>query len=70
MCTKYHKKKKSYRKIKIILLFQKIIPIVDNVEYLLLRNNIDHFDIVEKLLDPNYHLAKLIIKCLQPDMTI
>ncbi|GAB1868887.1 Kynurenine formamidase [Camponotus japonicus] len=49
---------------------KKIIPIVDNVEYLLLRNNIDHFDIVEKLLDPNYHLAKLIIKCLQPDMTI
>ncbi|KAL6448153.1 hypothetical protein ACFW04_000281 [Cataglyphis niger] len=46
---------------------QKIIPIVDNVEYLLLRNNIDHFDIVEKLLDPNYHLAKLILKCLQPN---
>lgn len=48
-------------------MFQKIIPIVDNVEYLLLRNNIDHFDIVEKLLDPNYHLAKLILKCLQPN---
>ncbi|XP_070155932.1 kynurenine formamidase [Polyergus mexicanus] len=46
---------------------QKIIPIVDNVEYLLLRNNVDHFDIVEKLLDPNYYLAKLILKCLQPD---
>lgn len=50
-----------------MLLFQKIIPIVDNVEYLLLRNNVDHFDIVEKLLDPNYYLAKLILKCLQPD---
>lgn len=46
---------------------KKIISIVDNVEYLLLRNNIDHFDIVEKLLDPNYHLAELILKCLQPD---
>ncbi|XP_070524547.1 kynurenine formamidase isoform X2 [Cardiocondyla obscurior] len=39
---------------------QKIIPIVNNVEYLLLQN-IDHFDIVEKLLDPNYDLAKLIL---------
>ncbi|XP_018300400.1 kynurenine formamidase [Mycetomoellerius zeteki] len=45
---------------------QKLISIVDNVEYLLLQD-IDHFDIVEKLLDPNYHLAKLILKCLQPD---
>lgn len=46
---------------------QKIIPLVDNVEYLLLRNDIDHFDIVEKLVDSNYQLAKLILKCLQPD---
>ncbi|XP_029176678.1 kynurenine formamidase [Nylanderia fulva] len=46
---------------------QKIISIVDNVEYLLLRNDIDHFDIVEKLLDSNYYLAKLILKCLRPD---
>nr|XP_012214422.1 PREDICTED: kynurenine formamidase [Linepithema humile]XP_012214423.1 PREDICTED: kynurenine formamidase [Linepithema humile] len=49
---------------------QKIIPVVDNVEYLLLRDNIDHFDIVEKFLDPNYHLAKLILQCLQPDADI
>lgn len=48
---------------------QKIISIVDNVEYLLLKD-IDHFDIVEKLLDPNYHLAKLILKCLQPDANV
>jgi len=48
---------------------QKIIPIVDNVEYLLLQD-IDHFDIVENLIDPNYHLAKLILKCLQPDANI
>ncbi|KAL6264469.1 hypothetical protein P5V15_004576 [Pogonomyrmex californicus] len=46
---------------------QKIISIVDNVEYLLLPD-IDHFDIVEKLLDPNYHLAKLILKCFQPNV--
>ncbi|XP_011864066.1 PREDICTED: kynurenine formamidase [Vollenhovia emeryi] len=45
---------------------QKIIPIVDNVEYCLLQD-IDHFDIVEKLLDSNHHLAKLILKCLQPE---
>lgn len=70
ICAKYHKKKKLCIKIQIILLFQKIIPIVDNVEYLLLRNNIDHFDIVEKFLDSNYHLSKLILKCLQPDMNI
>lgn len=30
---------------------KKIISMVDNVEYLLLRNNTDHFDIVEKLLN-------------------
>ncbi|XP_018355516.1 PREDICTED: kynurenine formamidase [Trachymyrmex septentrionalis] len=48
---------------------QKLISIVDNVEYLLLQD-IDHFDIVEKLLDPNYHLAKLILKCLQPDVIL
>ncbi|XP_011695491.1 PREDICTED: kynurenine formamidase [Wasmannia auropunctata] len=46
---------------------QKMISIVDNVEYLLLQD-IDHFDIVEKLLDSNYHLAKLILNCLQPDL--
>ncbi|XP_072743706.1 kynurenine formamidase [Anoplolepis gracilipes] len=49
---------------------QKIISAVDNVEYLLLRNNVDHFEIVENLLDPNYHLAKLILKCLQPDENV
>ncbi|XP_018059746.1 PREDICTED: kynurenine formamidase [Atta colombica] len=48
---------------------QKLISIVDNVEYLLLQD-IDHFDIVEKLLEPNYHLAKLILKCLQPDVIL
>ncbi|XP_014478358.1 PREDICTED: kynurenine formamidase [Dinoponera quadriceps] len=45
---------------------QKIISLVDNVEYLLLPD-IDHFDIVENLLDPNYALAKLLLNCSQPD---
>ncbi|XP_020285820.1 kynurenine formamidase-like [Pseudomyrmex gracilis] len=49
---------------------QKLISIVDNVEYLLLRDNIDHFDIVENLLDRNYHLSKLILQCLSSDVNI
>ncbi|XP_024887445.1 kynurenine formamidase [Temnothorax curvispinosus] len=48
---------------------QKIIPIVDNVEYILLED-IDHFNIVEELLNSDYDLAKLILKCLQPDANI
>ncbi|XP_012539117.1 kynurenine formamidase [Monomorium pharaonis] len=48
---------------------QKIISIVDNVEYLLLQD-IDHFNIVEKLLDPNYYLAKLILQSLQPNANV
>ncbi|TGZ49579.1 putative arylformamidase [Temnothorax longispinosus] len=47
----------------------KIIPIVDNVEYILLED-IDHFNIVEELLNSDYDLAKLILKCLQPDANI
>ncbi|EFN83095.1 Probable arylformamidase [Harpegnathos saltator] len=43
---------------------QKIISMVNNVEFHLLRD-IDHFDIVEKLLDPDYVLAKSMLHCLQ-----
>ncbi|EZA59871.1 putative arylformamidase, partial [Ooceraea biroi] len=48
---------------------QKIISMVDNVEYLLLRE-IDHFNIVENFLDPNYRLAKMILQCLRPDASV
>ncbi|XP_032666523.1 kynurenine formamidase-like isoform X2 [Odontomachus brunneus] len=45
---------------------QKLISIVNNVEFLFLPDN-DHFDIVENLLDPNYILGKLLVKCIKPD---
>lgn len=35
---------------------------VDNVEYILLRDNIDHFDIVENLLDAEFVLTRLILQ--------
>ncbi|KAF7400996.1 hypothetical protein HZH66_006180 [Vespula vulgaris] len=41
---------------------QKIMSFVDNVEYILLRDNIDHFDIVENLLDAEFVLTRLILK--------
>ncbi|XP_047352640.1 kynurenine formamidase isoform X1 [Vespa velutina] len=42
--------------------FQKIMSFVDNVEYILLRDNIDHFDIVENLLDTEFVLTRLILQ--------
>ncbi|XP_012282991.1 kynurenine formamidase [Orussus abietinus] len=41
---------------------QKLLEFVDNVEFLLLRNSVDHFDIVENLTNDNFALTKLIIK--------
>lgn len=46
-----------------------MITIVDNVEYILLQD-IDHFNLVEKLPDSDYELAKLILKCFQPDANV
>ncbi|XP_043799947.1 kynurenine formamidase isoform X3 [Apis laboriosa] len=40
---------------------QKLITIVDNVQYILLRENIDHFDIVENLTNEEFILTKLIL---------
>jgi len=48
---------------------QKLITIVDNVEYILLQD-IDHFNLVEKLPDSDYELAKLILNCFQPDVNV
>ncbi|KAG6796750.1 kynurenine formamidase isoform X1 [Apis mellifera caucasica] len=41
---------------------QKLITIVDNVQYILLRENIDHFDIVENLTNEEFILTKLILR--------
>ncbi|XP_076749599.1 kynurenine formamidase [Xylocopa sonorina] len=40
---------------------QKLVSLVDNIHYVLLRNNIDHFDIVEKLTDEEFILTKMIL---------
>ncbi|KAG8042592.1 hypothetical protein G9C98_005226 [Cotesia typhae] len=40
---------------------KRLIEFVDQVEFVLLREMIDHFDIVENLHDPNYSLMKIII---------
>ncbi|CAK9813503.1 Kynurenine formamidase [Anthophora plagiata] len=40
---------------------QKLVTMVDHVEYIFLRENIDHFDIVEKLTDEEFVLTKLIL---------
>ncbi|KZC03790.1 putative arylformamidase [Dufourea novaeangliae] len=40
---------------------QKLVTIVDDVQYLLLRENVDHFDIVEKLTEPEFLLTKTIL---------
>ncbi|XP_076246144.1 kynurenine formamidase [Calliopsis andreniformis] len=40
---------------------QKLITIVDNVQYLLLRENIDHFNIVEKFTDTKFILTKILL---------
>lgn len=40
---------------------QKVMSLVDNVEYILLRDDIDHFDIVENLLKADYVLTRMII---------
>jgi len=50
-------------------LLQKLILMLDNVEYILLQD-IDHFNIVQNLLDPNYRLAKLILQSLRSDTNI
>lgn len=42
--------------------FKKLVEFVDNVEFLLLRNNIDHFDIVENLVHCDFQLTKLILQ--------
>ncbi|KAK2584021.1 hypothetical protein KPH14_006477 [Odynerus spinipes] len=41
---------------------RKVMSFVDNVEYILLRDNIDHFDIVENLLNTEYIVTRLIIE--------
>ncbi|XP_061932795.1 kynurenine formamidase isoform X2 [Apis cerana] len=41
---------------------QKLITMVDNVQYILLRENIDHFDIVENLTNEEFILTKLILR--------
>nr|XP_033330444.1 kynurenine formamidase [Megalopta genalis] len=40
---------------------QKLVTMVDDVRYLLLREEIDHFDIVEKLTEPEFSLTKIIL---------
>ncbi|XP_076635700.1 kynurenine formamidase [Colletes latitarsis] len=40
---------------------QKLVTIVDNVQYVLLRENVDHFDIVERLTEPEFLLTKVIM---------
>ncbi|XP_057326340.1 kynurenine formamidase [Microplitis mediator] len=40
---------------------KRLIEFVDQVEFVLLRDMIDHFDIIENLRDPNYLLTKIII---------
>ncbi|CAL7949268.1 unnamed protein product [Xylocopa violacea] len=40
---------------------QKLVSLVDNVQYVLLRDNIDHFDIVEKLTNEEFILTKMIL---------
>ena len=44
------------------LKFQRLIEFADNVEYVLLRNNTDHFNIVENLIDQDFSLTKLILE--------
>ncbi|XP_026675592.1 kynurenine formamidase [Ceratina calcarata] len=40
---------------------QKLLTVVDNIQYILLRENVDHFDIVEKLMDEEFILTKTIL---------
>ncbi|XP_043264343.1 kynurenine formamidase [Colletes gigas] len=40
---------------------QKLVTIVDNVQYIFLRENVDHFDIVERLTEPEFLLTKAIM---------
>ncbi|KOC65362.1 putative arylformamidase [Habropoda laboriosa] len=40
---------------------QKLLTMVDHVEYIFLRENIDHFDIVEKLTKEEFVLTKVIL---------
>ncbi|XP_078039344.1 kynurenine formamidase isoform X2 [Augochlora pura] len=40
---------------------QKLVTMVDDVQYLLLRDEIDHFNIVEKLTEPEFCLTKIIL---------
>ncbi|KAK0172628.1 hypothetical protein PV328_005925 [Microctonus aethiopoides] len=40
---------------------KKLLEFIDRVEFILLRNNIDHFNIIENLLDSNFLLTKIII---------
>ncbi|XP_063984315.1 kynurenine formamidase [Diachasmimorpha longicaudata] len=44
---------------------QQLLKFVDRVEYILLRSNVDHFDIVENLPDPHFLLTKSIIQNIQ-----
>ena len=40
---------------------QKLIKMVDHVQYILLREDVDHFDIAERLVDTEYTLTKLLL---------
>ena len=46
---------------------QKLIKMVDNVEYIQLRENVDHFDLVERLTDTEYVLTKLLLSNILRD---
>nr|XP_012140013.1 PREDICTED: kynurenine formamidase isoform X2 [Megachile rotundata] len=43
---------------------QKLITVVDNVQYILLRDNIDHFNIVENFTDEEFILTKVILNSI------
>ncbi|XP_054016738.1 kynurenine formamidase [Hylaeus anthracinus] len=46
---------------------QKLVTMVDDVEYILLRENTDHFDIVERLTDPEFALTKALLNNITRD---
>ena len=46
---------------------QKLVKMVDHVEYILLRENVDHFDIAERLVDTEFVLTKLLLSNILRD---
>lgn len=41
--------------------FQRLTTLLDNVEFFLIRDKIDHFDIVENLTKRDFALSRMII---------